>query len=257
MKPTLDKGYLIPAVNTANVDYVRCAIKLAESIRDWHPKVKICLLTDQEVREGVFDQVVKFPYAIDTQNPFANDWQVAYASPFRQTIKLEADMLAASPIDHWWTLFEKKDVVISQGCRDIHNAVSNSRQYRQIFDNNNLPDVYNAITYWRYSQPAFEFFDLTKQIFGNWQQFKQLLRFAETVPSTDVVYAMAAIILGPEKVTLPLNLGPTIVHMKRHILNLQVNDWTQQLVWEFTNPGLRLDTISQWGLVHYNKKDWL
>jgi hypothetical protein len=185
---------------------------------------------------------------------YANDWQVFAASPYRQTIKLEADMICASPIDHWWTLFEKRDVVISQGARTFYNEPATSRYYRKIFDQNNLPDVYNAITYWRLSQTAKEFFDLVKLIFENWSEYKKLLKFPDEEATTDVVYAVAAVIMGPESVTLPPGLGPTIVHMKRHINSIQSDNWTKELVWE--NNPFRINTVAQWGLVHYHVKEW-
>jgi len=151
-------------------------------------------------------------------------------------------------------LFEKRDVVVSQGCRTFYNEPATSRFYRKVFDENSLPDVYNAITYWRLSQTAVEFFKLVRNIFENWTDFKKLLRFSEDSPSTDVVYAMAAVIMGPEQVTLPVGLGPTIVHMKRYINPIQRDDWTQELVWE-TDP-FRINTIAQFGLVHYHVKEW-
>jgi len=188
------------------------------------------------------------------QGGWTNDWQMFQISPYRQTIKLEADMIAAGPIDHWWTLFEKRDVVISQGCRNFYDQPAQSRYYRKIFDQNNLPDVYNAITYWRLSKTAQDFFHLVRMIFEQWNHFKKLLRFPDDVPSTDVVYAMAAQIMGPEQVTLPVGLGPNVVHMKRHINPMQSEDWTQELVWE--KDPLRINTVAQWGLVHYYVKEW-
>jgi hypothetical protein len=65
---------------------------------------------------------------------------------------------------------------------------------------------------------------------------------------------MAAQIMGPERVTLPAGLGPSIVHMKRHINPIQSNDWTKELVWE--NDPFRINTVSQWGMVHYHIKGW-
>ncbi len=175
-------------------------------------------------------------------------------SPYRETIKLEADMIAAGPVDHWWTLFELRDVVISQGARTYYNEPARSRFYRKCFDENMLPDVYNAITYWRLSHTAKEFFGLTRNIFENWEQFRKILKYSEDVASTDLVYAVAAQIMGPELVTLPAGLGPTIVHMKQHINALQCRDWTQELIWE--NDPLRINTIAQWGFVHYHRKEW-
>ena len=186
---------------------------------------------------------------------FKNDWQCFFASPYRETIKLEADMIAAGPIDHWWTLFENRDIIISTGCRDFYGKFTQSRYYRKIFDNNNLPDVYNAITYWRLSKTAKDFFGLVRDIFSNWNQYKTLLRFPEEDPSTDVVYAIAAVIIGTEYVTLPPEVGPSIVHMKKHIISTQSHDWTKELIWE-AEP-FRINTISQWGLVHYHIKDWI
>jgi hypothetical protein len=151
-------------------------------------------------------------------------------------------------------MFEKRDVVVSCGARTFYDQPAHSRFYRKIFDKNSLPDVYNAITYWRVSQTATEFFVLVRNIFENWTEYQKLLKFPDDKPTTDVVYAMAAVIIGEEQVTLPDGLGPTIVHMKRYINPIQGNDWTKELVWEL--DPLRINTVAQWGLVHYHVKEW-
>ena len=238
MPITHERGYLIPAIGN---EYVECATQLANSIKQFHPNANITILTEEML-----------PYG--NLGGYANDWQVFNASPYRQTIKLEADMICASPVDHWWTLFENRDVVVSIGARNFYDQSATSRYYRKIFDNNNLPDVYNAITYWRLSNTAKEFFELVRTIFAHWNEYKTLLKFADEIPTTDVVYAMAAVIIGPERVTLPSELGPTIVHMKRYINPMQTTDWTKELVWE--NNPFRINTIAQWGLVHYHIKEW-
>jgi len=249
-----ERGYVIPAIDTDDVDYLSCATQLAQSIRAWHPDANISVLTLKRCSDPVFDHVIPLPFG--DLGGWANDWQVFHASPYRQTIKLEADTVAASPVDHWWTLFELRDVVISTGCRNMYDQVSRSRRYRQLFDYNNLPDVYNAITYWRVSPTAKEFFGLVKHIFEHWPDFKKFLKMPEDTPSTDVVYAMVAQIMGVERVTLPGHLGPKIVHMKKEIIPTVTDDWTKELVYENTNPGLRIHTVAQTGFVHYHNKDW-
>ena len=233
-----ERGYLIPAIGT---EYEPCAEQLADSIRRFHPAANITILTESML-----------PYG--RQGGFADDWQCFAASPYRETIKLEADMICASAIDHWWTLFENRDVVVSQGARTFYDTTAESRYYRKIFDQNDLPDVYNAITYWRVSQTAREFFALVRSMFENWTEYKRLLKFPDDEPTTDVVYAMAAVVMGPERVTLPPGLGPTIVHMKGRVNRLQTEDWTRELIWE-ADP-FRINTVAQWGLVHYHIKDW-
>lgn len=259
MTKLVDRGYLILACNTTDTDYVACAVRLAQSIKQWHPDAQVCLLTDKAYEHSVFDYVKLLPFgdhASNSQWKLSNDWQCFAASPFRQTIKLEADMLCASHIDHWWTLFQHRDVVISQGCRNFYDQTAKSRYYRKIFDANNLPDVYNAITYWRLSKTAKEFFNKVREIFEHWEQYRTLLKFPDDEPTTDVVYAMAAQTMGVDRCTLPEGIGPQIVHMKKNILSIDAEDWPKQLIWEHTDPGLRINTAAQWGMVHYHVKDW-
>jgi hypothetical protein len=233
-----ERGYVIPAIGSV---YEACAEQLAHSLYQFHPAANVTIVTADMLPHG-------------DQGGWANDWQMFAVSPYRQTIKLEADMIVASPVDHWWTLFELRDVVISQGCRDFYGQSSSVRTYRKCFDTNHLPDVFNAVTYWRLSSTAKEFFDLVRQIFEHWTEFRKLLKFADDQPSTDVAYAMAAKIMGPERVTLPVGVGPSIVHMKRGINPIKTDDWTQELIWE-TDP-FRINTIAQQGFVHYHRKDW-
>ena len=233
----VDQGYLILAIGDV---YVKCAKQLADSILAWHPSANITILTEDMLPYGKLEG-------------FANDWQCYEASPYKKTIKLEADMWCASPIDHWWELFSNRNVVISQGCRDFYDQPGKSRVYRKIFDNNNLPNVYNAITYWEASDLAKEFFTLVRSIFENWKSYKTLLKFPDEIPTTDVVYGLASVIIGVERVTLPA--GPTIVHMKKHMIPIISEDWSRELVCEHTNPGVRINTVAQWGLVHYHIKD--
>ena len=249
-----ERGYLVVAQNIGTVDYIGCAIQLAQSIRHFHPDAEICLLTNTEYNSELFTYCKTFTAPL-SDNPYANDWQVFGASPFRQTIKLEADMIIASEIDHWWDILQHRDLVISTGARDFYDQPAESKFYRKVFDTNNLPDVYNAIAYWRVSETAQEFFRLVRRIFERWDEFKTLLKFPDDIPSTDLVYAMAAQIMGHERVTMPFATYPKIVHMKRHMIPTQTHDWTKELVWEF--DPLRINTVAQWGAVHYHVKDWL
>ena len=253
MQPIDEQGYLIVAVNSDTVDYLDCARTLAKTIRYWDPSARICLVTDCAYTEPLYDHHRQI---VPDANPYANDAQLFRLTPFRETIKLEADMFIVSPIDHWWDQFRHRDVVISTGCRDWQGRVSTARHYRRVFDANNLPDVYNAITYWRRSETAQEFFSWVRDIFAHWSEFKKLLKFPDEVPSTDLVYAMAAEIVGRDRVTLPWSTYPKITHMKQHIAGTANERWTEDLVWEYSDCRLRIQTVPQTGAFHYNVKDW-
>lgn len=254
MRPIEEQGYIIPAFNVDKIDYVDCARALAKTLLAHNPAARICLLTNEKYAADHHLFAYTHVVDIDSDNPWANDPLVFNQTPFRETIKLEADMLIATSIDHWWTMFRHRDVVISTGCRTWRGDVSTARHYRKVFDDNHLPDVYNAITYWRRSATAQEFFNLVRDIFDNWPEYRKLIKFAPDTADTDLVYAMAAQIMGPEQVTMPFTEYPQIVHMKRHHAGTVSEDWTQELVWE-TNP-LRIQTQAQWGAFHYHVKRW-
>jgi hypothetical protein len=254
-----ERGYLILAHNNGRDDYVACARALAKSLRWFMPDCKICLVTDAKETDPVFDIVKPFPYG--DQDPtgtwkLANDWQAFYASPFRETIKLEADMIVTSDISHWWSWFEHRDVAISHGIRNYLNEPSDCRAYRRLFDDNDLPDVYNAITYWRLSRTAVEFFELVKQFFENWSTVRQTLKYCDSIPAnTDMIYAIAAKCMGVERVTLP-DAWPSMIHMKPAVnyLKTDARPWTDEFVWELSNGQLRINTVAQTWPVHYHEK---
>ena len=233
---------MIPAINSADVDYESCAYQLRDSLLRWHPTADVTIVTVDMLPQG-------------DQGGQANDWQMYSVSPYHETIKLEADMLVCSDIDHWWHAFRHRDMVLSVGCRDWLDRPATARNYRGVFDDNHLPDVYNAVTYWRISATAKSFFVWCRAIWENWRGFRKLLKFSPDDPNTDLVYAMAAVIVGVDSVTLPVP-GPRIVHMKKHIAGLMGEDWTQELTWEYHHGRLRVNTVAQWGLFHYLKKDW-
>jgi len=220
------------------------------------PDTQVCLITDTQQRYAEFDMVRTLPRG--NLGGYQNDWQVFAASPFRRTIKLEADMLCVSDISHWWQMLQHRDFAISYGCRNHFDQHQTGSRYRRVFEANNLPDVYNAITYWQHSQLAKNFFRTVRHIFENWSEYRSLLKFcSEEEPSTDVVYAIASMIIGIEQTTMPWAKWFSMVHMKPDILGIPQQDWRDGLVAERVDHSLRLDTIQQWGLVHYYHKDWL
>lgn len=251
MRPIEEQGFVIVAVGE---QYIRCANQLTQSLRHWHANARVCLITDKSGPTG-YDYVHLLDNA-DYDNPYANDWQVYNLTPFRETIKLEADMLITSDISHWWYQLRHSEVCISTGCRDWQDRTSTNRYYRRVFDENHLPDVYNAITYWRASRLAKDFFMTVRDIFKHWDQYKKFIRFADEIPSTDLVYAMAADIVGRDRVTQPWASYPRMVHMKQHIAGSQTKDWTREFVWEYVDHSLRINTLAQSGAVHYHIKDW-
>ena len=255
----MNKGYIVLAENTTSTNYIECAEALAISMKIAMPDSNITLVTNGVSMCNAFDNVVELPYgdlAPDSKWKLINDWQVYDASPYDYTIKLEADMYIPADINYWFDILSLKDVCICTTIRDYKNNMSDSRVYRKFIDDNNLPDVYNAITYFKKSDMAKTFFLIVKDIFEHWDDYKTILRCnKQEEVTTDWAYAIASHILGVENTTLPKFNEFSMVHMKQFIIGTIVDDWTNELIYEFGDP-LRIQTIPQKYPVHYNIKNF-
>jgi len=256
----MTKGFVILAQNTEKINYVKCAEVLARSIRRVMPDSQITLVSDDVDANKFFDKVIALPYgdlAPASTWKLINDWQVYEASPYDFTIKLEADMIVPRSIDYWWDVLSQQDVVINTTIRDYKQDISTSRYYRKFIDFNKLPDCYNAITFFKKTKTAENFFYHVKNIFENWEDYKKILQCKnDEEATTDWVYAIASQIVGPEKTTMPVFKDLSMVHMKQMINGLQTEDWTQEMVYEILPHTLRVNTIPQMYPFHYHIKNF-
>ena len=62
--------------------------------------------------------------------------------------------------------------------------------------------------------------------------------------------------MGVEQTTLPTFTQLSMVHMKQHINGLLTEDWTKELITEFYNNTLKVNTIVQRYPFHYYVKEF-
>ena len=237
------------AQNTELTDYVKCATVLSDSIKRVMPDANVTIITTDMLPHG--------DLAPNSDWKLVNDWQVYEASPYEYTIKLEADMYIPRSIDYWWDILKDREVVISSTIRNFKQDINENRAYRQFIYNNNLPNVYNAITYFKKSELAENFFKTVKQVFDNWEEFKNILKCKpDEVATTDWAYAIACHLHGEENTTMPIFTDMSMVHMKKFINRLYGEDWTNELVYEINPNCLRINTFPQIYPFHYHIKDF-
>ena len=262
------QGFLTIAQNS-EVDYLRLAYVQAMSIKLTMPGSQYAVIVDKNTLDKVTDthrKVFDHVIVLDTDHAendswkLSNEWQVFYLSPFKETIKLESDILFTRSVAHWWTSFRLKNIVLSTGCRDYLQNISPNRVYRQLFEDNELPDVYNGLMYFRYSQEAFDFFNYARIIFENWQHVRDniLKNCHDDYPTTDVVYAITAKILGVDNCTLPELGFINFTHMKSKINGFsQQTPWQEFVVCEIDLPMIRINNVNQYHPLHYYEKNWI
>ncbi len=263
------QGFVTFAQNTDTVNYLELAYIQALNIKATQQNNRYAVIVDSrteqlvtEQHRSVFDYVI--PLTVDYNDPdsqrkFANEWQVFYQTPFKETVKLESDLLFTRSIDHWWTAFRLKNVCLSTGTKNYLGINSTIRKYRELFDANKLPDTYNGLMYFRFSQDAKNFFDAAQYISMNWNHVKTgLKKCIENEPSTDVLYALAAIMVGPELVTMPSMDFLNFTHLKPAINGIEESaSIKQKFVTEFDAGMIRINNINQLHPLHYYEKDFV
>jgi hypothetical protein len=254
------RGFLTIACNT-EVDYLHLAyvqalnVKATQSIKSFAVIVNTnTALQIKDYHREIFDYIIEVPAS--SYGPFGLEVAAFRLTPFKETVKLESDLLFTRSIDHWWTAFRLRDVVLSTGCKNYLQQPATSRRYRRVFDDNGLPDTYSGLMYFRYSQTAATFFRKATELFSNWDQIKDcLLNCRDDQPTTDVVYALTASVIGPELCTIPSADFINFVHMKPAINNfdedLKFND---VFVTEFDSGMIRINNVNQYHPIHYYEK---
>jgi hypothetical protein len=264
------QGYVTFAQNTDTVDYLELAYIQALNIKATQKTAKYAVIVDAQTKEkvneihrSVFDYIIDLPmdYNEPTSNwKLANEWQVFYLTPFKETIKLESDLLFTRSIEHWWTAFRLRNIVLSTGCRDYRGHKSYVRKYRKLFDDNKLPDVYNGLMYFRFSREAKQFFDTARTIASNWEYLRDnvLKNCREDSPSTDVLYAITARLIGEDVCTMPSMDFINFVHLKPAINGLaETERVTDIYLKEFDRGMIRIGNINQLSPLHYYEKDFV
>ena len=259
------QGYFTFAQNTDTVDYLDLAYAQAVSIKNTQKINQYAVAVDAETKKQLtHEHRTTFDYIIDIRDPnvhaMSNEWQAWHLTPFKETVKLESDMLFITSVDHWWTGMRLQEVCFTTKIRNYEGKISRARAYRKLFDENNLPDIYTGMYYFRFGRTSMELFQLVEVIYANWTLFRDelLKNCREDRPSTDVVFAIAARLLGEELCTNPALDYPGFVHMKGAVNGLAAGaNWLDVYPHELYNNNLMINFTRQTWPVHYYQKEFI
>ena len=136
----MDRGYTWFALNNSTTDYIELSKHLAKSIKRHNRYNQVCIITDKPVKHEEFDHVVVLDqdYSKEQEWKLNNEWQVFNLTPFKHTIKLEADMLFTSNTDWWWNHLHQHNMVFSYHCRCYRDTIIEHTPYRKLFVTNSF-----------------------------------------------------------------------------------------------------------------------
>ena len=234
--PISAKGYFTfvqnsPTVNYLNIAYLQAlSIKATQGINDYAIAVDAKtkeLITDEQLK--VFDHVIDIPEDEAKEGKFENEWMAWYLTPFKETVKLDADILFTRNIDHWWKIMQQKDVCCTSKVRDYEGNISTDDTFRKLHKINNLPNLYSGFTYFRYTKFSRDFFNAVRDVFQNWPVLRDtiLKECKHETAHTDEAYAIAAVLVGEEDCYNAASDVPSFSHMKGPIQGWPLIDWTK------------------------------
>jgi hypothetical protein len=262
------KGFVIFAQENSKVDYLRQAYALALSIKNHMLGSKTCLITNINVPEHmshVFDYILDIPgedLAKDTDWKIHNRCKIYDATPFDQSIILDADMLICSDISHWWNFLTNFNLFFTNHVMTYRNELINDLYYRKTFIKNQLPNLYCGMHYYQKCKANKPFVDLLKQIIENYEKtYDKILTFdSQAWCSMDVCVSLAAKMLNiTDKITSRVPYI-TFTHMKPHIQNWQhpTDHWMKKVnVYFDTQCSIKIDNFMQQGILHYVEPEFL
>jgi len=268
----MSKGFLTVAQNTNQIDYLRLAYAQALSIKATQLSVnKYAVMVTPgtaipEKYKLVFDEIIDVPWGdMSSKNrKFENEWKTYHITPWTETIKVESDILFTSDIIDWWSFLSTKDLWFTSDVCTYRNEIISSRACRELFDNNQLPNLYNGLMFFKKCDLAHQFFETAEVIFKNFANFSTdtLDKSRPLWPDTDTVYAMAIKSLEIEPMVLKRNTCvPTFVHMKAELQNwMSYNsyDWTNQVHATLTDGlELKINMCKQNLPFHYHVKSFV
>ncbi len=257
----MNKGYLVMAQGKT---YARQAEFLAKSIKDTQSCIsRLSVITDCDVDSSLFDVVIRLEedLAVNSNWKIENRIKFYDLTPYDETVILDADMLFLTDVSHWWKLFEKYELLLTNRVLTYKGTVIKHSPYRKTFISNDLPNVYSAFTYFKKTELTTEFFNLVKMIVLNWKEWTE--RYTpnniQKFPSIDVAMSLAVKILGIESDVTSTVDYPTFTHMKGLCQGLKhsTESWEDIIGIYKNNKEIKLGPFTQSGVLHYVKKDFV
>jgi hypothetical protein len=264
----MSKGFLVFAQNTDSVDYVQQAYALALSIHNSQEEVtNISLVTNSSVLnkyKSAFDQIIPIPYFKDVENsPLQAEhrYQLYSATPYDETIVLDADMLVLEDISNWWEFCKDYNIKFCSKVRNYKQEIISVDPYhRKAFIANKLSNPYFALHYFKKSDQANTFYKMLEYVVNNWElccgQFapKEYQKWI----SMDLATAIAIDILDMQSIVDPIN-PLEFVHMKSMLQGWTMPplSWQDITVSYYTNKTLFINNIQQGKIFHYVDKTFL
>lgn len=269
MEVTVSKGFLLFAENTKSTNYIEQAYALALSIQNSQTTTTlVSLMTNDKVPkkyQSVFDKIISIPFEVKNDGKYKTDnrWQLYYATPYDETIVLDADMLLVDDISDWWTYCADHDIKFCSRIKNYKNEIIGlDPVHRLVFIENKLTNPYFALHYFKKNQTAYEFYKVLEFVITHWDFNRGTFAPNEPQlwPSMDLATAIAIEITGQYNSVIDSCSPLEFVHMKTPLQGWDMipSTWQDAVPFVLNSRGnLVLGNMIQPKLFHYVEKNFL
>lgn len=265
----MTKGIIVLAQNNKTDNYVEQACLLAMSLQ-LHNNTPISIVTNDTIPldyQSLFDQIIPIPFgdAAETSEwKIENRWKLYHASPYDETIVMDTDMLVLQNIDTWWDFLSNYELFFTSSVLTYRGELANTSYYRKTFIDNNLPNLFSGLHYFKKCEFAEEFYAWLELVVNNWKTFYEQHLLPSSRPmhiSIDVCAAIVTRILDCEpSITNKIAKFPSFTHMKPHCQDWKKvqTSWQDQVgVYVSKDGSLKIGNYAQSGILHYTENDFI
>jgi hypothetical protein len=265
------RGYICIALNSSGIDYLRMAYCLALSLRVTQSFVSNLTVVVEDPADvparlaRVFDHVTALPlYDLSRGSRWRvqNYNQLYLASPYEETVTLDADMLFFDDVSNWWPVMATRNVLAATHVLDHRGKVVVNNPLRKSFYRVGLPDVHNGFLFFRKSEEAMRLFDEMRRITRDWEAVSRQIFGTVEHYSGDAAMVCALRTLGMEReVTTGDTAGiPNFVHMKTGIqgwVGASDPDWRRYGEVQWRDLRLFIGGHEIRAPLHYHVRDFI
>lgn len=268
MEVQVSKGFLIFAQNANGVDYITQAYALALSIKYSQQTFKsVSLVTSTPVPDDykhVFDNIIPIPWFDDKESRYATEhrWKLYHATPYDETMVLDADMLLVEDITTWWDYCSNYDLKICSRIKNYKLEKVRDTFHRKTFIANKLSEPYIALHFFKKTDLAYEFYKTLEFVCNNWEWCWD--RFApeeyQNQCSMDLASAVAVEIMMCHDKVYDTYSPLEFIHMKSHLMNWDHPSisWQDTVSAVLNTKGdLVVGNIKQSKLFHYIEENFV
>jgi|TARA_B110000263_G_C15198246_1_gene459407 hypothetical protein len=241
----MSRGYLIYAIDEP---YISKANALKKSI-EYYTNDSVTILSD------------KFPDGDATygkKHKIHNFWQIYWATPYDETIVLDADMLFLNDYSYWWNYLSKFDMLFPDTIINYKQETVSHEQYDRILTDNNIRPSYEKMFYFRKGQVVQELFTIMEQVIKNFEKFS-FDYFPDYKPQsciTSYIFPICIKMLGIEDVIYDRNDIFKYVDMKLSCLNTSnIIKWDEDLNYWGDYKEFYIENFKQYYPLHYRNAE--